>query len=194
MRYRCVNVAYILFAVQCLEGHVAVSALSQRSAISITSRTCTDTELADYALLVAVGPAQPPRCTPAAGQVLSAPDFDLASQLAVLQPVHGNVTKVDSKKQRVREEKDGTYFTHLHVVQSGSKWCPLPCDSPSWELNAPKPKKGSPYLLLEAAIWRQFRKVVLYQFDEEWEKLARNSYAGLCGGKAWGCEAYEKHR
>lgn len=161
---------------------VVASRENTTGASSTISRACRDDELAEYALLFAVGPAQAPSCIPAPRQSLSAPTLPAAPITALLDGAE------DSFGQT------GVHFVHLHVVQSDAVWCKLPCDAPSWELAAPKPEKGSPYVLVEAAIWRQFRTVTLYQFDAAWEKLARNSYQQLCGGRAWGCAAYENHR
>lgn len=150
-----------------------------------SSRICRDQELAEYALLVAVGPAKAPPCRPAPGQSLRAPE---------LPPLQLRGSNFAQHSSLLAAGSGSMHFAHLHVVQSDNNWCTLPCDGPSWELSAPKPAKGSPYLLLEAAIWRQFRKVTLYRFDAEWEQIARDSYRKLCGFRAWGCPAYTNHR
>jgi len=156
-------------------------------------RICSNDELAEYALLVAVGPAQTPLCVPTPEQSLWAPEV-YAKREGGAHPAESGLVAVESQVHGHVLATGDLHFAHLHVIQSDAVWCKLPCDAPSWELAAPKPKKGSPYLLLEAAIWRQFRKVTLYQFDAEWEEKARNSYQQLCGGRAWGCAAYENHR
>jgi len=171
---------------------VAVTTVS-RSGADAQPRICSNDELAEYALLVAVGPAKPPRCEPATGQILFAPVWQTPSNGAE-KPVKSGLATFSSQVRLHMPVKGGAQFIHLRVVQSDSAWCPPPCDAPSWELAAPKPEKGSNYVLLEAAIWRQYRNVTLYQFDAEWEKLARNSHHGLCDGKDWGCPAYKKHR
>lgn len=47
--------------------------------------------------------------------------------------------------------------------------------------------------MLEAAIWRQERRVALYHFDPEWQKKSRRVYHGICDG-AWKCAAYREFR
>jgi len=160
----------------------------------VHNRSCRDDELAEYALLVAVGPAEIPKCVPAAEQALSVPLLTgmVHAEPAVMQESSAMEMDIVAKVNLLAS--GDMYFAHLHVVQSDSAWCALPCDGPSWELAAPKPKAGSPYLLLEAAIWRQFRKVTLYQFDAAWEHFARNSYSKLCAGSGWSCPAYASHR
>lgn len=88
------------------------------------------------------------------------------------------------------------YLAHVSVYQSDLHWCDNPCESPTWELAAPKPESAQDgaYVLYEVAIWRQERRLALYRFDKAWAGKAQMSYNELCGGKSWGCPAYRGHR
>jgi len=155
------------------------------------SAPCSNAELQQYALMLAVGPVPEPACRPTRGQALLP---KIRSQfLSIPTDSKGAAApKIDGQQHTATNPH--VYFAHLYVVQSTEKWCPHPCISPSWELAAPKPEPGSPYLLLEATIWRQSRKVTLYRFDAAWEKRARAASLEFCGGKSWGCAAYESFR
>jgi len=164
---------------------------------------CSDLQLAEYTLAVAIGPLwgkvpREPQCRPSETQRLGPADLssfrvDPAATDLVPTLLHTKaMTRADRGSFLIN--KEDIHFAHLVVFQSDTAWCAHPCESPTWELAAPKPETGSPYLLLEAAIWRQSRKVTLYQFDPEWQKRARSSYNEVCGGKGWGCPAYEMFR
>jgi len=103
---------------------------------------------------------------------------------ASLSQAHANLSKT----------KKSSHLLHIYVVQSNSDWCPSPCQGPTWELAAPKATEGSGYHLVEAAIWRQERRVAFYHFDQEWYETARRSNSKLCDGGGWACEAYQKWR
>jgi hypothetical protein len=154
---------------------------------------CTSSELAEYALKLAVGPEPEPKCRPEPGQGLwpsMRPQF-LSIPVATAT-VDLPLLRTDARQHNPKPSN--IYFAHLYVVQSTEEWCPHPCMSPSWELAAPKPEEGSPYLLLEASIWRQSRTVTLYHFDAAWEKTARAASIKFCEGKSWGCTAYQRFR
>lgn len=159
-----------------------------RAAPHMHKAPCSDAELAHYAVRRAVGPAVEPSCRPLPGQGL------WPQVLLQFSSVPAASKDPAVMRSNVRQHSAGTYFAHLYVVQSNEGWCAHPCNAPSWELAAPKPEAGSPYLLFEAAIWRQTRTVKLYRFDAEWEKRARMSIVEFCNKKSWGCEAYEKFR
>merc|ERR1740121_1636359 len=102
----------------------------------------------------------------------------------------GIASKVSS---HVSRSPAAPYLVNLHVVQSHADWCPAPCHGPSWEMGSVKTAPGARYVLLEAAIWRQERRVALYHFDPEWQKKSRRVYHGICDG-AWKCAAYREFR
>lgn len=154
---------------------------------------CSEALLADYAVRLAVGPAVAPACYPVPGKGLW-PRMPLQFSNAPAIDKGTAVFRTNVVRQHTFAAKSSTYFAHLYVVQSTEKWCPHPCMSPTWELAAPKPETGSPYLLLEAAIWRQTRTVALYQFDAAWERRARASATEFCKSKSWGCPGYAEFR
>jgi len=153
---------------------------------------CSSTELAEFALQLAVGPVAEPKCRPSPGQALQ-PKMP-KTQPQMLTKIAGGSASSAVLRTPDSAPSAGVHFAHLYVVQSSQEWCPHPCMSPSWELAAPKPEQDSPYLLLEAAIWRQSRTVTLYRFDAAWEKRARAAYNEFCEGKSWGCAAYDSFR
>lgn len=187
----------------------ALGARSRKQHHQKVSVGCTDSELLQLSLFLAIGPLLPgnrhplPECIPSGNQSLPAPwSADLQNNKKSRHVSHSgshlaisvkNASQVPSSKHH--SKSDNPYFVHLLVVQSNQDWCEAPCNSPSWELSSPKPKqKDGPYALFEAAIWRQERRVALYRFDAEWETRARASYHRVCGGTGWGCPAYRTFR
>lgn len=163
--------------------------------------SCTDAEVARYAVALAVGPApgaaalRPPRCVPSGAQTLQPLGLQSFSNLTKTPqffglPTHASNLSLHSANLSIQGE---TYFLHFFVAQSYERWCAAPCQSPTWELQAPKPEAGSPYALFEAGIWQQERRVALYQFNTEWERKAKNVYHEVCHGQ-WECPAYHSFR
>lgn len=189
--------------------HCASATLLPRAAEE-GHRHCGDAELEQFALELASGPEpgrkapQAPACVPTEGQglwPLGAPPSSAvrapASVVHISADVHAPqpnkssplVTSLHGHKQDT-----GTHLAHLYVVQSSADWCKAPCNGPSWELAATKPEPGGPYALLEAAIWRQDRRVTLYRFDPAWDVDTRNAYSKICNKQGWKCDAYVTHR
>lgn len=164
----------------------------------VHSTPCSSTALAEYAVQLALGPAAQPKCSPRPGQGLWQEMPKTLPQILAKFNDGAEAAEVvwtPAQQHSVTQNSSlGVHFVHLYVVQSTQEWCPHPCMSPSWELAAPKPEPDSPYLLLEAAIWRQSRRVTLYRFDPDWENRARASYNELCEGRSWGCLAYDRFR
>lgn len=165
---------------------------------------CSESELLQLSLFLAAGPVFPgmkqsiPECIPYPNQSIPAPwTIDLENISSGNHHIHSQIgISVQNSSQVPGSSKSEIpFFVHLLVVQSNQDWCKAPCNSPSWELSAPKPKdKGGPYALFEAAIWRQERRIALYRFDADWEETARNSYHSVCMGKGWGCPAFRVFR
>jgi hypothetical protein len=151
---------------------------------------CDDRALQRYSLAVAFGPdpgvkaPDPPRCVPSDSQGLFWDELDK------LDVRHLSLSKISNQTV---VSKEPPHFVHLRVVQSFPDWCEYPCDTPTWELAADKSEPGSPYVLYEAAIWHQLRKVTLYRFDPEWLARAKQTYNNVCHG-AWNCPMYEAFR
>jgi hypothetical protein len=90
---------------------------------------------------------------------------------------------------------NGPYFLMISVFKVHAKWCKPPCQSMTWENAATKATKGNGnYQLLEACIWDAEKRIVLYEFDPEWHKIAKNAPHGICKGKGFSCQAYYDHR
>lgn len=185
----------VAFCLPCASAHQLIGSSTAGSG-QRTSTRCSDAELAKYALLASMGPVpgsgalQPPSCTPTSKQGLWPLSVgSLAEQHA---EVHvGSQNKI--QKQPAESVKD-PYLAHLYVAQSYADWCKAPCKSATWELAAPKPMPNSTYALFEAAIWRQERRVALYQFDPAWEYKARHAYHEVCLGMGWECYQYKVFR
>lgn len=172
---------------------------------------CTESELLQLSLFLAAGPVFPgvkpriPECIPFPNQSIPVPwSIDLdddSSDDQHIQSHSGSHLAISVKNSSrvldnvTQSKSNSPHFVHLLVVQSNQDWCKAPCNSASWELSVPKPKKeDGPYALFEAAIWRQERRIALYRFDADWERRARNSYHSVCFGKGWSCPAYRIFR
>jgi len=166
-----------------------------------TAVPCSDEDLAQYALALAAGPqweddgrsARVPHCAPALGQGLWPLTHDDAPVMA--SPSDPADASMANFVRVADDEMEGgsKHLAHLYVVQSNAQWCPPPCMGPTWELAASKASMSSSYTLLEAAIWRQDRRVALYRFDPDWESDARHAYHKVCS-QEWTCPAYEIFR
>jgi len=186
----------VAFCVPCISAHQLVgSSAASSGQWTATPSRCSDAELASYALLASTGPVpgsralQPPSCIPTSKQGLWPLSVgSLAEQHA---EVHAGSEK-DIQKQT--EMVQAPHLAHLYVAQSYAEWCKAPCQAATWELAAPKPMLNSTYVLFEAAIWRQERRVALYQFDPAWEKRARHAYHDVCFGMGWECYNYKVFR
>mmetsp|Transcript_43364 Transcript_43364/g.139351 ORF Transcript_43364/g.139351 Transcript_43364/m.139351 type:complete len:509 (+) Transcript_43364:71-1597(+) len=164
------------------------------AAMVITRPPCTNVALAESALELATGPSPGgpqvdfPTCAPSLRQDLGhEAEATVARALGMAQVP----TAAMSQAPEVAQEP---HLLHLYVVQSDTDWCRSPCEGPTWELAAPKPEVGSPYELLEAAIWRQDRRVALYRFDSAWLGTAKRSFQDLCHGAGWACPKYRQWR
>lgn len=184
--------AYISVAIGCVGA----------GALVLAAPPCTDAVLAAAALDLSTGPAPGasrlgfPGCVPSKGQLLALQQpWETPNTLPAALLKVGNGTAALAGLPRTAEVGgQGPPVLHLYVVTSGADWCSSPCQGPTWELAAPKPSAGSPYALLEVAIWRQERRVALYRFDEGWLLKAKKSYYELCQGTGWACPAYRAWR
>eukprot|EP00929_Paragymnodinium_shiwhaense_P113660 TRINITY_DN81956_c0_g1_i1.p1 TRINITY_DN81956_c0_g1~~TRINITY_DN81956_c0_g1_i1.p1 ORF type:complete len:555 (+),score=62.86 TRINITY_DN81956_c0_g1_i1:98-1762(+) len=149
------------------------------------SRACSDAEVEAYMFWKSYGLFEDwiekvprPDCTPAKPPLALTRLKSPRNASAALSSTSGN-----------------PYFVQLSVVKVEAEWCAPPCQDLTWEKAAKKPAKDDAnYQLLELCIWAAEHRLVLYRFDQEWEKLADNAYHGLCAGKGWGCPQVAVHR
>jgi len=179
---------------------IALAGLSLVGASPSVLVECSDEQLVQHTILLTYGPALGagplvlPNCTPSSSYLSAAAVQPFVPALQAVGVVVPSQFKQHLSQGR-QEVAQPIHFAHLRVVESNNEWCPAPCNSPSWERAAPKSDQGSPYLLLEVAIWRQTRLVTLYHFDGDWEERLRSSFHEMCPDGGWGgCPAYATFR